>query len=52
MGQSMGTSERYGLVVLTGNMVVTLLVAFSWAWECAVGRNKFRRESWLPQISL
>ena len=44
VGQSTGISERYGLVVLTGNMVMALLVAFSWAWECAVGRNRFRRE--------
>ena len=44
VGQSTGISERYGLVVLTGNMAVALLVAFSWAWECAIGRNKFRRE--------
>ena len=29
VGQSTGISERYGLVVLTGNMVMALLVALS-----------------------
>jgi len=44
IGQGVGFSERYGLVVLTGNIALGLLVAFSWGWECLVGRNKFRRE--------
>ena len=29
VGQHVGVSERYGLVVLTGNLALTLLVAFS-----------------------
>ena len=44
VGQGVGFSERYGLVVLTGNIALGLLVAFSWGWECFMGRNKFRRE--------
>ena len=43
VGQGVGVSERYGLVVLTGNVALALLVAFSWGWECLVGRNRFRR---------
>ena len=44
MGQHIGISEHYGLIVLTGNLALALLVAFSWGWECLVGRNRFRRE--------
>ena len=44
IGQGIGFSERYGLIVLTGNVVLTLLVALSWGWECLVGRNRFRRK--------
>ena len=49
VGQGIGFSERYGLVVLTGNVALTLLVAFSWGWECLVGRNRFRREYFAPE---
>ncbi len=49
IGQGVGFSERYGLVVLTGNVALILLVAFSWGWECLVGRNKFRREFFDPK---
>ncbi len=40
VGQNVGVSERYGLIVLTGNLALTLLVAFSWGWECVVGREQ------------
>ena len=49
VGQGVGFSERYGLVVLTGNVALTLLVALSWGWECLVGRNRFRREFLAPK---
>ena len=49
LGQGVGLSERYGLVVLTGHVTLTLLVAFSWGWECFVHRNKFRKESFAPR---
>jgi len=49
IGQGIGISERYGLIVLTGNIVLTLLVAFSWGWECLVHRNKFRKEFFTPE---
>ena len=42
IGQGVGYTERYGLVILTGNIVVVLLVATLWAWECRVHRNQFR----------
>ena len=49
VGQGVGISERYGLIILTGNVILTLLVAFSWGWECLVGRNKFRRRFLTPK---
>jgi len=49
VGQGVGISERYGLIILTGNVILTLLVAFSWGWECLVGRNKFRRRFFTPK---
>ncbi len=49
VGQGVGISERYGLIILTGNVILTLLVAFSWGWECLVGRNKFRRKFFTPK---
>jgi len=48
IGQGIGFSERYGLMILTGNVVLTLLVAFSWGWECFIGRNRFRKEFFTP----
>ncbi len=41
IGQSVGTSERYGLVIMVGNQVLILLVAISWIWECIARRNNF-----------
>jgi len=49
IGQGTGISDRYGLVVLTGNVVLGLLVAFSWGLECLEGRNKFRKEYFRPR---
>lgn len=48
VGQGIGFSERYGLVVLTGNVALGLLVAFAWGWECFIVRNRFRREYFAP----
>ncbi len=56
VGQGVGFTERYGLVVITGNVILVLMVAASWAWECAVGRNAFdrpdRRRLWLVPLAL
>jgi len=49
LGQGIGVSERYGVVVLTGNVFIVLLVAFSWGLECLTGWNRFRREYLAPR---
>ena len=49
IGQGVGVSDRYGLIVLTGNVVLALLVAASWGLECLEGRNKFRRAHLKPR---
>ena len=49
VGQGIGFSEHYGLIILIGNIALTLLVAFSWGWECIVNRNKFRKEYFAPK---
>ena len=58
IGQGIGISKRYGLIILTGNIALTLLIAFSWGWECFVNRNRFRRKflalkrSWLIPLAI
>ena len=49
VGQGVGFSGLYGLIVLTGNIALGLFIAFSWGWECLVGRNRFRREFFAPE---
>ena len=49
VGQGTAITERYGLVVITGNVLLMLLVASSWAWECLVVRNKFRKKFFRPE---
>jgi hypothetical protein len=33
LGQGIGTTEKYGLVILTGGVVSYLLIALLWCWE-------------------
>lgn len=49
IGQGIGFSEHYGLIILTGNIALTLLVALTWGWECLVNRNKFRKKFFNPK---
>ncbi len=49
VGQGTGISDRYGLVILTGNVALGFLVAFSWGLECLEGRNKFGKEYLRPR---
>jgi len=42
IGQGIGYTKHYGLVVLMGNIAVILIVATLWAWECRVQRNRLR----------
>jgi hypothetical protein len=48
--QTMALTESYGLVILTGNMVLVLVVALVWIWEVAVEMNDFaprKRPLWI-----
>ena len=39
--QTTAVTERYGFVVISGNLAVVLVVGAVWAWEAIVGRNDF-----------
>jgi hypothetical protein len=39
--QTTAVTETYGLVVISGNMVLVLIVAITWAWEVVAERNDF-----------
>ena len=39
--QTTAITETYGLVVLSGNLALVLIVALVWAWEAVVKRNDF-----------
>jgi hypothetical protein len=39
--QTAAVTDKYGLVVITGNLTVVLIVALLWAWEAVVERNDF-----------
>lgn len=39
--QTAAITETYGLVVITGNMALILIVAFVWIWEVVAERNDF-----------
>jgi len=39
--QGISVTERYGLAVITGNIVQMLIVSALWIWEAVVRRNRF-----------
>lgn len=46
--QNMAVTERYGLAIITGNVVVYALVALCWAWEAIAKETNMgpRKRSW------
>ena len=46
--QTTAVTDGYGLVVITGNLALVLVVGLVWAWEVLVERNDFtpRRHRW------
>ena len=46
--QTTAVTDKYGLVVITGNLALILVVGLVWAWEVIVERNDFtpRRHRW------
>ena len=58
VGQGFAVTEEYGLVILTGNVLLVSLVAMLWAWECMVRRNKLggripdRRRLWVVPLAV
>lgn len=57
VGENFAYTEEYGFVVLTGNVLLTSLVAALWAWECVVRRNRVggpipdRRRLWVVPLA-
>ncbi len=39
--QYISISDTYGFAIVSGNFILTLVVALSWFWELAVNRNDF-----------
>ena len=39
--QSMAITQEFGFVIMVGNVVIYLLVAFVWFWETAIKANSF-----------
>lgn len=39
--QNVAVTPMYGLSVMTSNVVLFMLVAASWLWDCKVGKNDF-----------
>lgn len=58
IGQSFAVTEEYGLVILTGNVLLVSIVAALWAWECVVRRNRVggripdKRRLWVLPLAL
>jgi uncharacterized membrane protein len=56
--QNIAFTERYGLAIITINIVMFLLVAFFWIWEAAIQKNDFSsltklsKKYWPVYISL
>lgn len=42
--QTTAVTDSYGLVVITGNMALVLIVAIAWVWEVVSERNDFGRK--------
>ena len=57
IGQGFAFTEKYGFVVLTGNVLLVSLVAALWAWECIIRRNRLggkipdRRRLWVIPLA-
>jgi len=56
--QNMAITNTYGFVILTGNVVVTMVLAFFWAWEAISLKNDFSvmkfpiRKIWIVILAL
>jgi hypothetical protein len=39
--QGVTITDRYGVAIVTGNVIVMLLVAFTWLWEAVVMKGDY-----------
>jgi hypothetical protein len=51
-------TDRYGVAIVTGNVIIMLLVAFTWLWETVVMKSDYslrgarRTRLWVVPLAL